>query len=134
MGRKKSREESMKLLFGKEVTKGSVDEVIDIFLEEYEEDIKEINLKYVRIILNGIQDKKDEIDSLIKENLKGWTIDRISKVNLAIIRVGIYEMKYLDDVPKKVAINEAIEMCKVYSDEKSVSFVNGILDKILHSL
>ena len=73
----------------------------------------------------------NDIDEAIKAALDKWKIDRISKVNLTILRLAVYGMKYVDDVPAKVAINEAIEIAKVYSDEKSVSFINGVLDKVL---
>ena len=71
------------------------------------------------------------MEYIIKAALDKWKIDKILKVKLTIIRLAVYEMKYVDDVPAKVAINEAIEIAKVYSDEKSVSFINGVLDKVL---
>ena len=91
-------------------------------------------IDYIKNIRLGIEEKHEEIDAIIEKNLKNWKIERISKVNLAILRIAVYEMKYVDDVPDKVALNEAIEICKKYSDEKSVSFVNGVLDAILKSM
>ncbi|MCI5726137.1 MAG: transcription antitermination factor NusB [Clostridium sp.] len=134
MGRKISREEAMKVLFSKGITKESVDEVIENYLDEFEGDKSQLDLDYIKNILLGIEEKHEEIDALIEKNLKNWKIERISKVNLAILRIAVYEMKYVDDVPDKVALNEAIEICKKYSDEKSVSFVNGVLDAILKSM
>lgn len=134
MGRKISREEAMKVLFSKGITKESVDEVIENYLDEFEGDRSQLDLDYIKNILLGIEEKHEEIDALIEKNLKNWKIERISKVNLAILRIAVYEMKYVDDVPDKVALNEAIEICKKYSDEKSVSFVNGVLDAILKSM
>lgn len=134
MGRKISREEAMKVLFSKGITKESVDEVIENYLDEFEGDKSQLDLDYIKNILLGIEEKHEEIDALIEKKLKNWKIERISKVNLAILRIAVYEMKYVDDVPDKVALNEAIEICKKYSDEKSVSFVNGVLDAILKSM
>ena len=76
----------------------------------------------------------EEIDEIIKNSLINWTIDRVSKVNLTIVRLAIAEMLYINDVPEVVAINEAIELTKKYSDDKSSSFINGVLDKILKTL
>ncbi|MEO2493869.1 transcription antitermination factor NusB, partial [Clostridium paraputrificum] len=75
-----------------------------------------------------------ELDSIIEKNLQNWKLDRISKINLCILEMGIYEMLYVEDVPEKVALNEALELTKRYSDEKSVSFVNGVLDKVLKNI
>ena len=77
---------------------------------------------------------KEEIDEIIKNSLINWTIERVSKVNLIIVRLAIAEMLYIDDVPEVVAINEAIELTKKYSDDKSVSFVNGALDKAFKNI
>ena len=77
--------------------------------------------------LMGIEDKHEEIDEIIASHLKkGWTLSRISKPSLAILRLAIYEMKYLDNVPQSVSINEAVELAKKYTIDES-KFVNGIL-------
>lgn len=130
MSRKLSREKAMELVFSMMLTKESHDEVIETFVDNYEEDIKKLDLEYIKEVLKGVEENKESIDNLIKENLQKWKIERVSKVNLAILRLAVYEMKYVKDVPEKVAINEALEMTKRYSDEKSVSFINGVLDNI----
>lgn len=130
MSRKLSREKAMELIFSTMLTKESYNEAMETFVENYEGNIKEVDLEYIKEVLKGVEENKDSIDDLIKENLQKWKIERISKVNLAILRLAVYEMNYVNDVPEKVAINEALEITKKYSDEKSVSFVNGILDKI----
>ena len=130
MSRKLSREKAMKLIFSTMLTKESHGEAIETFVDNYEGNIKEIDLEYIKEVLKGVEENREEIDELIKSNLQKWKIDRISKVNLSILRLAIYEMNYVSDVPEKVAINEALEITKKYSDEKSVSFVNGVLDKI----
>jgi N utilization substance protein B len=134
MSRKNSREKAMELSFGVELSKDSPEEALETFVDNYEGDIKEIDLGYIKEILYGIDSKKEELDSIIESNLKNWKIERIAKINLTILRLAILEMKYIEDVPAKVALNEALELTKKYSDEKSVSFINAVLDKVLKSL
>lgn len=130
MNRKLSREKSMELLFGMALNKESVEETLETFIENYEGNINDIDLTYVKQLLIGVDNNKEEIDEIISNNLHNWKIDRISKVNLTILRLAAYELLYDDQVPKGVAINEALEITRKYSDEKSVSFINGVLDKI----
>lgn len=131
MSRKKSREKAMEILFGMSLSKDAPSEAIDIFKENNEEIVKTLDFTYINKVVFGVHTNLEAIDKEIEKNLDKWKIDRVSKVNLSILRVAIFEMKYDDEVPKKVAINEAIEIAKVYSDEKSVSFINGVLDNIL---
>lgn len=130
----KSREIAVELTFQMMINKDSVEETIANFKENFDDNMNEGDFKYIEAVLNGIQENVEEIDECIKSSLTNWTIDRISKVNHAILRVAIYEMKYLDDVPGKVAINEAVEIAKKYSDEKSSSFINGVLDKVIKNI
>ena len=76
----------------------------------------------------------EKLDSLIESQLVKWKLNRISKVNLSILRISTYEILFAEDVPGKVSINEAIELCKKYSDNKSVSFINGVLDKVYKNM
>lgn len=131
MNRKKSREKAMELLFSITLSKDSVEEAMEVFVDNYEENIKELDLDYIKALLEGVEANKNEIDSIIERNLQNWKLDRISKINLTILRVGVYEIVFDENIPKKVALNEAIELGKIYSDEKSVSFINGVLDKVL---
>jgi len=130
MNRKLSRDKAMELLFGMTLSKDTTEEAIEGFLENYEGDIKEIDLTYIKQALIGIENNKEAIDTVISENLHSWKIDRISKVNLSILRLATYELLYDEQVPRAVVINEALEITRRYSDEKSVSFINGVLDKI----
>lgn len=130
MNRKLSRDKTMELLFGMSLSKDTTEEAIEGFVENYEGDIKEIDLTYVKQALIGIDNNKEAIDAVISENLHNWKIDRISKVNLSILRLATYELLYDEQVPRAVVINEALEITRRYSDEKSVSFINGVLDKI----
>ena len=126
MNRKKSREKAMELLFSITLSKDSVEEAMEVFVDNYEENIKELDLDYIKALLEGVEANKNEIDSIIERNLQNWKLDRISKINLTILRVGVYEIVFDENIPKKVALNEAIELGKIYSDEKSVSFINGV--------
>lgn len=134
MNRKRSREVAMELLFAKTLSKNTMGEIIEALNEEYVLNEKGIDSEYIINLLNTVEDNISEIDSRIQESLVSWTIDRVSKINLTILRVSVCEILYMEDVPNKVAINEAIELTRTYSDEKSISFVNGVLDKIFKSL
>jgi N utilization substance protein B len=130
MNRKLSREKTMELLFGMTLSKDTIEEAIENFIDNYEGNIKEIDLTYVKQALIGIENNKEAIDKAIEENLHNWKLDRISKVNLSILRLSTYELLYDKEIPTNVAINEALEITRRYSDEKSVGFINGVLDKI----
>lgn len=130
MNRKLSREKTMELLFGMTLSKDTIEEAIENFIDNYEGNIKDIDLTYVKQALIGIENNKEAIDKVIEENLHNWKLDRISKVNLSILRLSTYELLYDNEIPTNVAINEALEITRRYSDEKSVGFINGVLDKI----
>ena len=133
MKRQRSREIAMELIFGIELSKNSYDETIETFVEDYEMDLKIIDLEYIKLVVKQVVDNKEKIDEILTSSMTNWKLDRISKVNLTILRLAVGEMLYLEDVPEKVAINEAVELAKKYSDESSVSFVNGVLDKVFKS-
>jgi N utilization substance protein B len=86
-------------------------------------------------LVSGVVDHLDELDKIIEKYLRsGWSIDRIAKTDLIILQIALYEMLYVDDLPAKVSINEAIELAKKYSDDRSRKFVNGILSHALEEL
>ncbi len=129
MRRSELREQVFKLLFRIEFNDISdMPEQVSLFFEYEEqisdEDRSEINEKYENVLA-----VKDEIDALIAERTTGWNIDRIGKVELTILRLAIYEMRYDDHVPVAVAINEAVELAKRFSGEDASGFVNGVLAK-----
>lgn len=99
-------------------------EVEDVIKENLE-----IDSKYVRDIVNGVLEHLEEIDSIINSYLENWSLDRLGKTDKAILRLATYELKYYD-TPKVVAINEAVELAKKYSDDKVIKLVNAVLDKI----
>ena len=86
---------------------------------------------YINKKVRNIQDKLEDIDAAIEQHSNGWKINRLGKAELAILRVAVYEMLFDDDIPDRVALNEAIEIAKEFSDEKSASFINGVLDSFI---
>jgi len=126
----KMREYAFELVFETEVQKEYNEELVELFLENNEVEEKEAK-KYIRKMLEGIKENEEQIKAKIVENLKSdWTIERISKINVAILKVAIYEMLF-KEVPYKVAINEAIELAKKYGDESSATFINGLLASVV---
>lgn len=99
-------------------------------LDIYEENVAKVE-EYSRLLFEGLSIRTKEIDEIIDKYSKGWKVSRLPKVNLAILRLAIYEIMYVDDVPESVAINEAVELAKKYSGEQDYSFVNGILGAVV---
>lgn len=130
MNRSAIRELAFKFIYGVEVQKEYSKEQLDLFIDDNE--INDENaIEYMNTVFNGIEQNKTEILELIKSNLKkDWTIERISKVNLAILEIAIYEIKYME-LPFKVAINEAVELAKKYGDEAAPLFINGVLASVV---
>ncbi|GAA5422851.1 transcription antitermination factor NusB [Tetragenococcus halophilus] len=86
---------------------------------------------YLDLLVTGVCEKKAELDERIKNHLrKGWRLERLSKMDLVVLRIALFEMLYVDDTPNRVALNEAIELAKTFSDENSHKFVNGILSAV----
>lgn len=86
--------------------------------------------KYVRTVLAGVAEHEEELESTISESARGWALSRISKVSLAILKLSIYEMRYLPEIPLRVSLNEALELVKKYDEEEARPFVNGILNTV----
>ena len=133
MGRRETRENAMKLLYQVQIQRDDISEQIERFVEE-QQIMDESDKDYLVGVVKGVLDHEAELDSLIAQHAKGWTIQRMPKVDLAIMRLSCYEMKYRDDIPVNVSINEAVEMAKKYSGEQSKAFVNGVLGKIYADL
>ncbi len=133
MNRTLMRENAFRLLYSLEVPKNkelNTTEQIDLYIESNEIKNKEA-IEYIKDAITGIEKNKETITKLIEENLKSnWKIERISKIDLSLLELAIYEIKY-KEVPYKVAINEAVELAKKYGEENSKTFVNGILASIV---
>ena len=99
--------------------------------EDVIKEVLEIDNEFVKDIVYGVITYKDELDSLANKYMNNWTIDRLGNTDIAILRMGIYELVYTD-TPEIVAINEAVELANEYSDEKVKSMINAVLDSIYH--
>ena len=130
MNRSLSRELVFKFLYELEVQHENLEEQVALFIEN-NEITDEKAIEYINEIVNGVEKNKEEIVNLISKNLKkDWSIERISKVNLAILKLAIYEIKYME-LPYKVGINEAVELAKKYGDDSAKQFINGVLASIV---
>ena len=130
MKRSAAREEAFKLLYSLEVQKENLDEQLEMYFENEEITDQEIK-DYILYVVKGIERNISDIQNKISDNLKkDWKIERISKINLVLLKLAIYEILYTE-TPYKVAINEAIEIAKKYGDDNSPNFVNGILASIV---
>ena len=128
MQRTAMRELAFKLVYEMEVQKD--ENQMDIFLENNEITDEKV-IEYLKDIQNGIIEHSEEIDNLIKNNLKeNWSLNRISKINLSLNKIAIYEMIY-KNLPYKVAINEVVELAKKYADDSAPVFINGILASVV---
>ena len=127
MTRTEMRELAFKLIYSIEIQKTeNLQEQIDVYISN-EEIVDKKVIKYINDIIYGIENNDEEIKEIIKQCLQEkWSIERISKINLSILKLAIYEMKY-KEIPLKVEINEAVELSKKYGDEKSSKFINGAL-------
>ena len=130
MQRTAMRELAFKLVYEIEVQKENDEAQLQIFLENNEiTDEKVVN--YLKDVVKGLQTNKTEIDELISKNLKeNWSLNRISKINLSLLKLAIYEMVYVK-IPYKVAINEVVELAKKYADEVAPTFINGVLASVV---
>lgn len=133
MNRRKSREVAMKLLFQMSISKDNCTDIMQGYRDsmENESDLNDIDMEYVERVLNGVQKNTEYIDNIIEKHLINWKLYRLSKVDLAILRICTYEIMFEENIPNVVSVNEAIELAKKYSDEKSASFINGVLGSII---
>ncbi|WP_414839866.1 transcription antitermination factor NusB [Carnobacterium sp. TMP28] len=90
--------------------------------------------EYLDLLVKGVSENQLTIDEEVQKYLENWSMERLAKTDVVIMRIAIFEMLYVPDVPAKVALNEALEITKLYSDEKSRKFVNGVLANIVNNL
>ena len=130
MSRRELSESIFLLLFRIEFnTREELQEQTEMFLEE-KPDISEADSAYIRNKVDAILDIQDEIDRTIMKICTGWRLERLGKTELAILRLAVYEMEKDEDIPKGVAINEALELAKIYCSEDAPRFINGVLAKL----
>jgi len=126
LSRREERQQSLTFVFERLFRDDSAEEVFEDATEARDEEIS----GYARKVVTGVEEHLTEIDTLIEENLKGWKKNRIAKMSLTILRIAVYEMCYVDNIPVSVSINEAVELAKCYATDKEAAFINGVLGSI----
>lgn len=128
--RSQARKKAFELIFASLKDESGKEEQLALFAEENPK--YEYHFGYISKAVLGAFEKNEEIKELVDKNIaKGWSFARLSKMCKAILMLSVYEMKYIDDVPPKVAINEAVELAKAYGDDSEPSLINGILGGVL---
>lgn len=130
--RREGREHAVQALYAIELGPSQPREALHLFWES--DRFKPAAKSFAQELLSGLLDKSDELDKAISAKSPNWSISRMAKIDLAIIRLAAYELIYREDIPKNVTINEAIEIAKKFGSEESPAFVNGILDEIARTL
>ena len=145
MTRTVAREISVQIGFSLAEKIENVEEVLNAFLDkEYYATLAGENelfaeypgkkqIEYIRKIVTGTAEHREELDGYIEKYSKGWKISRISRIALSILRTALFEVLYMEDVPDSVAINEAVELSKGYEEQETVSFINGILGSFMRA-
>lgn len=126
--RHRARERAVEFLFGLSFTGYDWRDAIPHFWETFV--TREASRVYADELIEGVQDMREELDAALNGALQGWTPDRVGRIERAILRIALYEMRYRPDVPPKVAINEALELAKAYGAEESTGFINAVLDRL----
>lgn len=124
MKRHIAREKACQILYQIDINEIEPKKAIEHVLEQQESDV------FLSLLVEGVMKNKLKIDTQISEHLENWSLSRIASVEKTVLRIAVYEILFLDDVPVNVSINEAVELAKKYGDEKSGKFVNGVLSKI----
>lgn len=132
IGRRKTRELVLQFLFQNEFNPMPVNKAFSYFWDENK--IIEKEKTFAEKLINGVLDKKDELDKILSNYTNNWKTERLGSVDLIVMRIALFEILYCDDVPPIVAINEAVHFANDLSSFQSGKFVNGVLDSILHEL
>lgn len=132
MTRSKAREHIFRILYEMQFKQDeNIEEVVDTYLENFpEETVNEQDRAFVLQEVQGVCSTKDSLDEEIAASVKGWSLSRLSKVDLAILRLAVYEIRCVPEIPASVSINEAVELAKKYSQSAARAFINGILGSI----
>ena len=135
MSRKVAREIAFKVVFSYDF-QGDEIGVTDL-IDDLKKENTDITLEddaYIQNVVDGVIQNKEKLDEIIQKYLKGWTMERISKTDLAILRLATFEILFREDIPYKVSVNEAVELAKAFSDESSSSFINGVLAGVIQEV
>ncbi|WP_160721584.1 transcription antitermination factor NusB [Bacillus sp. USDA818B3_A] len=128
MKRRTAREKALQALFQIDVSSTEPSLAIDHVLEGEASD------EYLNQLVLGVVEQKDAIDPLISKHLEKWTLDRLATVDRNLLRMAAYELKFSRDIPQNVILDEAIEIAKIYGDDQSSKFINGVLSKLKETL
>jgi N utilization substance protein B len=131
MSRRVAREELFKLVFESELKEESTKEVLENYLTRDEVLTNENELTFIKKYMNGITENSDKIMDTINSNITGWSFERIGNVEKALLRCSVYEL-LCETTPYEIVVNEVVELAKMYGDEKTAEFVNGVLAKIIN--
>ena len=126
--RREARELALQMLYALDTLKGNLRETLRGFREGVE--TRDRTREFAEALVQGVQEHRETIDQAIVARSKNWSISRMPRVDVNIMRLAAYELMFRRDIPKKVSINEAIEIAKKYGDKESPAFVNGILDEL----
>ena len=127
--RTRAREYALQILYGIDITKDETGGYLAAFWENHDETEGDVR-KFANGLVLGVAKRKERIDAIISAHATNWQLKRMAVIDRNILRFATYELLYMDDIPPKVSINEAIDIAKKYGDKDSGKFVNGILDKI----
>lgn len=133
-GRRQAREWVVQFLFQTEFNPEDLEQALADFWDDDEKTPLERDRNYVNEVIHGVIDQQVKIDRTLKRYTDNWDVERLGTLDRTVLRVAVYEMLFRDDVPPVVSINEAIEIAKAYSGQKSARFVNGVLDRIQKEL
>ncbi len=131
MGRKEAREAAFMVLYQTDIQKCPVSEILEMYYRE--NTVNDSDKEYINDVAEGVFGNLEVIDEKISKGLKSWTLNRISKVDKAVLRLAVYELFFRDDIPEHVSIYEAVELVKKFDSQKSGGFANGILRGILRN-
>ncbi|NLZ38854.1 MAG: transcription antitermination factor NusB [Firmicutes bacterium] len=128
MSRRVAREIAFKTVFQYDQGRNEAEPVLSSLIAE--SDLSSSQAAFARELALGVIAKLEELDELIRPYLKNWQLERLAAVDKNILRLAVYELIYHKNIPVAVTINEALELCKIYHDEKAAKFLNGVLDKL----
>lgn len=129
MSRRETRENAMKFIFQTLFQREDFEEQVQVYCEEHKFSDEAESIYFLDVV-RGVAAHAAEIDESIAKCAKGWTISRMPKVDLAIMRLSTYEMIYRTDIPASISINEAVELAKKFGDDGTKAFINGVLGKV----
>jgi transcription antitermination protein NusB len=135
MNRRESREKAVQVLFSIDMTQAEPKEVLGNLMNENDDASQEnAETEFLTVLVEGTVQHQAEIDQLVGQNLRGWSIGRLANVDRAILRLAGYEMMYRDDIPVGVTLNEAVELAKLFGTDDSPKFINGVLSSMAKNI